>query len=107
MDIMPTVYNLALSNKRYYTLGNDLFDRSIDDFGVYMSLIYHKGGVYYPDGNPENQHGSWTSGKPGLVDFNKKSGTALSLKRLKKKYRALLGITEALLEAEYRLSEKK
>jgi len=116
MDIMPTVYNLALSNVNYYSLGSDLFNPPKLNTASYMSVMYHADGVYYPNETIKNRHASWKNKHPGLVEFipsskgsNKNSknnpGNG-NREKVEKKFQALLGLTEEMLEAEYRASQK-
>lgn len=98
-DIAPTLYNLALSNQEYYSLGRDLFAKE-GDFAVNASnlIVDRTGGVLAAgksiDDRALNWEGSYERLVPGESTDHKKS---LSLK-----YKSLMGVLDY-----YFMKEKK
>ncbi|KYG67808.1 phosphoglycerol transferase [Bdellovibrio bacteriovorus] len=98
-DIAPTLYNLALSDKEYYSLGRDLFEKE-GDFAVNASnLIVNRTGGVLAAGHAAEDHafdwqGHYEKLVPGEMTESKK---ALSLK-----YKSLMGILDF-----YFMKEKK
>ncbi|KHD88418.1 MAG: phosphoglycerol transferase [Bdellovibrio sp. ArHS] len=90
-DIAPTLYNLALSEKDYYSLGRDLFGKD-GDFAVNASnLIVDRTGGVLASGHATDDHALDWQGKyerlvAGEMTESKK---ALSLK-----YKSLMGILD-------------
>ena len=90
-DILPTLYNLSLSDQTYYSLGRDLFSKT-PDFAVNASnfVINREGGVLVAS-HPENDHafdwqGHYERLTPGTVTDSKKE--------LSTKYKSLMGVLD-------------
>ncbi|WII73667.1 LTA synthase family protein [Bdellovibrio sp. 22V] len=98
-DIAPTLYNLALSEKEYYSLGRDLFSPA-GDFAVNAShLIVDRSGGVLAAGNANDDkaldwQGTYEKLVPGELTGHKKD---LSLK-----YKSLMGVLDY-----YFMKEKK
>ncbi len=98
-DIAPTLYNKALSNQEYYSLGRDLFSPS-GDFAVNASnfIVDRSGGVLAAGSAAEdtalNWEGTYDRLIPGESTDHKKS--------LSVKYKSLMGVLDY-----YFMKEKK
>ncbi len=94
MDIMPTVYNLALSGAEYTALGSDMFDGAAYHFGANSEGFAVEGGAalkYFPD--------------KGTVEFLRREKRALSPSpetgrhtELLKRYKASLAVADYMLK---------
>lgn len=90
-DIPPTLYNLALSETPYYSLGRDLFDKT-GDFAVNNSgLIVDRSGGVLTSGKAENdQPLDWEGSYERLV----RGENTEHKKQLAVKYKSLMSILD-------------
>lgn len=90
-DILPTLYNLALSNQVYYSMGRDLFSKT-PDFAVNASnvIINREGGVLVA-AHPEGDHTyDWQGHYERLIP----GAATVSKKELSTKYKSLMGVLD-------------
>ncbi|WP_413557756.1 LTA synthase family protein [Bdellovibrio sp. HCB209] len=90
-DILPTLYNLALSDKKYYALGRDLFAKS-GDFAVNNNnlIVDRDGGVLVASRRENDTNLNWEGHYQRLIPgTDTPEKTALSLK-----YKSLMGVLD-------------
>lgn len=96
-DILPTLYNLALSKQTYFTLGRDLFSNT-PDFAVNSSslILNSEGGVLVKDNAKNDAYFDWIDKYDTLVS----SEPSASKKLLSTKYKSLMGILDFYFKNE-------
>ncbi|MES0489846.1 MAG: LTA synthase family protein [Leptospirales bacterium] len=105
IDIIPTLYNLTLSNVTYQSLGFDLFARSGGHRSIYMSQIYSSEGAVRLRGKGR-KYFNWDFKIPGKFDILKPTKKPTrGLKKIENEFHATMMITEALLEEQLKNSE--
>jgi len=90
-DIMPTLYNLSLSETEYLSLGEDLFSVS-KSYAINSSLYASKEGVIY-----KNQAYQWDQ-----IPFVQNDKSQQSFPDLSKRYRSTMTIADYYLELVYK-----
>lgn len=90
-DIPPTLYNLALSNQEYYSLGRDLFSGP-GDFAVNASnlIVDRHGGVLAAGKSSEDHFLNWSGNYDRLVSGENSDHK----KNLSTKYKSMMGILD-------------
>lgn len=86
-DIMPTLYNFALSDVEYMSFGEDLFSQT-DSYAINTSIQAGDKGVFYKKKKYE-----WSQ-----IPLIKKANKDLNLKELDTKYRSSLTIVDYYLK---------
>jgi len=100
-DILPTLYNLTLSDATYQSLGVDLFSRTGNHYSIYMNHIYSSEGAVTIGRNKKQKYFYWDSESAqkyqSLQPVQKPSP---GLKKLENIFHATMMISEFILEKE-------
>ncbi len=90
-DILPTLYNLALSEKPYYSVARDLFAKTPDYAVNASNLIANQEGAVLVAAQSKDDHGlKWE----GHFDRLAPSDITENQKQLSVKYKSLMGILD-------------
>ncbi|OGS35303.1 MAG: hypothetical protein A2293_15765 [Elusimicrobia bacterium RIFOXYB2_FULL_49_7] len=100
IDIMPTLYNLALSEQKYVSLGNDVFDRSVQHRGYNADgfILTATVSARYSMDNGSLQYFERDKASPARLCVAAENDGHLALIRY---YKAAIAVTDHLLQNKY------
>lgn len=97
IDIMPTLYNLSLSEQKYYALGQNMIDTKEEHYSANATgvVLSENGGIEYSKHDKVENYYKWQNGQNLLLE---RANETNELTSLLKRYKAALAVADYIVK---------